>query len=98
MEDVFKLTKAGNCFTNVQAKLDSFVNPSLTKDIFKGFVSGMKKVSPDKYIEEEFNFLTDMFVENGHKRNYLNYTSHKKSIKHLNLKTQTTTSSKYHRY
>ena len=97
MEDVFKLTKEGHCFTNVQVKLNTFANASLTKDIFKGFPSAPKKVCSEKYIEEELNFLTDMFVQNGHNRNYLNSTSTEKNIKHQKLKTQTT-SSKYHRY
>ena len=57
--------------TNVQIKPHSHVNPALTRDIFKGFVSRAKKLCSEKYLDEKLNFLVDMFVENGHGRNHL---------------------------
>ena len=61
-----------NAITNVQIKPHSFVNPSLIRGIFKGFVSRAKRLCSGKYLDEDLNFLVDMFVEKGHDRNYLN--------------------------
>ena len=61
-----------NAITNVQIKPHSFDNPSLTRGIFEGFVSRAKRLCSGKYFDEELIFLVDMFVENGHDRNYLN--------------------------
>ena len=61
-----------NAITNVQIKPNLFVNSSLIKDILKGFLSRAKKLCSEKYIEENLNFLMDIFVEDGYDRNYLN--------------------------
>ena len=61
-----------NAITNVQIKPHSFVNPSLIRGIFKGFVSRAKRLCSGKYLDEELHFLVDMFAENGHDGNYLN--------------------------
>ena len=60
-----------NAITNVQIKPHSYVNPALIRGIFKGFVSRAKKLCSEKYLDDELNFLVDMFVENGHDRNHL---------------------------
>ena len=60
-----------NAITNVQIKPHSFVNPSLIRVICKGFGSRAKRLCSGKYLDEELNFLVDIFVENGHDRNYL---------------------------
>ena len=85
-----------NAIVNVQIKPHSYVNPVLIRYTFKGFVSRAKKLCSEKYLDEELNFLVDMFVENGHDRNYLYSLTVKINIKHLKLKTQTATSSNYH--
>ena len=46
-------------------------NPSITKSAFKGFLHRTRTICSEKYINEETQFLTDMFVENGHKRTFL---------------------------
>ena len=61
-----------HAISNVQTKQHSIVNQSLMRRIFKGFASRANKLCSEKYIEEELNFLTDMFVEDGHDRNHLN--------------------------
>ena len=61
-----------NAITNVQIKPHSFVNPSLIRGIFKGFVSRAKRLCSGKYLDEELHFLVDMFAENRHDGNYLN--------------------------
>ena len=60
-----------NPITNVQIKPHSYVNPALIRGIFKGFVSRAKKLCSEKYLDDELNFLVDMFVENGYDRNDL---------------------------
>ena len=52
-------------------KPNSFIDPSVTKSVFKGFVHRAHAVCSEKYIKEETQFLIDMFVENGHKRTYI---------------------------
>ena len=60
-----------NAITNVQIKPHWYVNPALIRDIFKGFVSRAKKLCSEKYLDDELNFLVNMFVENGHDWNHL---------------------------
>ena len=64
-------THRKNATTNVKIKPRSYVNPALSRGIFKGFVSRAKKLCFEKYLDYELNFLVDMFVENGHDRNDL---------------------------
>ena len=40
--------------------------------MFKGFVSRAKKLCSEIYLDEELNFLVNMFVEKGLVENYLN--------------------------
>ena len=49
----------------------SYVNPALIRGIFKWFVSRAKKLCSEKYLDEELNYLLDMFVKNEHYRNHL---------------------------
>ena len=60
-----------NAITNVQIKPHLYVNPVLTRVILKGIVSKANKLCSEKYLDEELNFLVDMFVGNGHDRNHL---------------------------
>ena len=60
-----------NTMANVQLKPHSYVNPALIRDIFKGFASRAKTLCSEKYLDEELNFLVDMFVENSHDQNHL---------------------------
>ena len=54
--------------------------PSVSVSIFKGFLSRAYKICSERYIDEEIEFLIDVFTENGYKRktlekitkNYLN--------------------------
>ena len=82
----------------IQIKPHSFVNPSLIRGIFKGFLYRAKKLFFEKYFEEELNFLIGMLAENAHDQNYLNSIVKLKNIKHLKLKKQTTPSPNYHRW
>ena len=60
----------------------------LVSGIFKRFVSRAKTLCPEKYLEEEENFLIDTFVENEHNQNYLNSIG--KEIEHQATKTENT--------
>ena len=77
-----------NAITNVEIKPHSFVNPALIRDIFKEFVSRAKKLCSEKYLDKELIFFIDMFVENGHDRNYLNFII--RENKHQAPKTENT--------
>ena len=66
----FKINRK-NAITNVQIKPHSYVNPALIRDIFKGFVSRGKNLCSEKYLDDELNFLVDIFIENEHGRNHL---------------------------
>ena len=61
-----------NAIANVQIKLHSYMNPVSIRAIFKEFVSRAKKLCSEKFLDEELNFLIDMFAENRHDQNYLN--------------------------
>ena len=61
-----------NAITNVQIRLHSYITPVSIGDIFKEFVSRAKKLCSEKFLDEELNFLIDMFAENRHDQNYLN--------------------------
>ena len=52
----------------------------------KDFVPRAKKLCSEKYLDKELRFLIDMFVENGHGRDYLN--SIIKENKHQTTKTE----------
>ena len=88
----FKMQRK-NAITNVQKnqnKTNSYVNRALIRGTLKGFVSRAKKLCSEKYLDEELNFLVDMFVENGHDRNHL-YSVIREN-KHQATKTENTDS------
>ena len=60
-----------SAITNVQVKKTSSHDPKVIKGIFKGFVHRAFTICSKKYVEEEIQFLTDMFIENGYDRPYL---------------------------
>lgn len=57
--------------TNVQLKSNSNIFPTITMDIFKGFLSLAFKVSSQNYLDEEITFLIGIFTKNGHSRTKL---------------------------
>ncbi|XP_012559209.2 uncharacterized protein LOC105845706 [Hydra vulgaris] len=58
--------------TNVQLKPNSNINPSIIIGVFKRFLCRTKRICSQKYLQKEIDFLTDIFVENGHDKNILN--------------------------
>ena len=57
--------------TNVQLKPSSNINPSIFRSVFKGFLCRAKRICSLKHIEDEVNFLIQVFVENGHNEKQL---------------------------
>ena len=66
--------------TNVQIKSNSNMAPSVSVSVFKAFLSRAYKICSELYIDEEIQFLINVFTENGYERktlekiakNYLN--------------------------
>ena len=57
--------------TNIHNKPNSCIDPSRIKSVFKGFLHRAHTIYPEKYIKEEIQVLVNMFVENGHKKTFL---------------------------
>ena len=53
-----------DAITNVQ--INTCVIPSVIINISKVFLTRAKRICSEKHLEEEINFLIEMFVENGH--------------------------------
>ena len=60
-----------SAITNVQVKKTSSHDPHVIKGIFKGFVHRAFNICSEKYVTEELKFLTEMFIENGYEKSYL---------------------------
>jgi len=60
-----------NAITNVQVKPESSHNPDILRGVFKGFAYRAVSICSEKYVNEEINFLINVFVENGYKREQL---------------------------
>ena len=66
--------------TNVQIKSNSNMAPNVSVSFFKGFLSRAYKICLERNIDEEIQFLIDVFTENAYERktlekitkNYLN--------------------------
>ena len=52
-------------------KPTSSVNPELVNGVFKGFLIRAKRLCSSQYLQQEIQFLIDVFVENGHNRDQL---------------------------
>ena len=65
--DVFRK----NAITNVQVKPQSGHDPRILRGIFKGFLNRALAICSTKYLNEEMDFLVNIFVENGYKRDDL---------------------------
>ena len=60
-----------DAITKIHIKPNSCIDPSITKNVFQGFLHRAHTICSEKYIKEEIQFLVNMFVENGHKRTFL---------------------------
>ena len=60
-----------NAITNVQIKSDSHHDDNIKYGIFKGFLHRARAVCTEKYLENEIQFLINVFVENGYDKKTL---------------------------
>ncbi|XP_065667720.1 uncharacterized protein LOC136088011 [Hydra vulgaris] len=74
-----------SAITNIQIKPTSNVNPKIVMGVFKGFVSRAVKICSKKYLNNEIQFLVNMFAENGHDRLKLETTAKNYIQKRINL-------------
>ena len=65
--DVFRK----DAITNVQVKPTSAHDPKILIGAFKGFVHRAFKICSKNYLEQELEFLTNIFIENGYDKNEL---------------------------
>ena len=70
-----------NAITNVQLKPESSHDPQILRGVFKGFVHRAISVCSQKYLNQEVNFLINVFVENGYKRDELQKLVHEVETK-----------------
>ena len=57
--------------TNVQVKPNSSHDPKILRGIFKGFLKRANRICSAEFREKEVEFLVEVFVENGYKRENL---------------------------
>ena len=57
--------------TNVQIKPHCCIPSETITSTFKGFLARATKISSEKYLSEEIEYLTDIFCENRHGRKTL---------------------------
>ena len=57
--------------TNVQIKPNSSINPTIINGVFKGFLVRATRICSPQFLQDEINFLINVFVENGHDRSKL---------------------------
>ena len=57
--------------TNIQIKPQSCHDEKIKNDVFKGFVYRAKKICSKKYLEEEIDFIKQIFIENGYDKERL---------------------------
>ena len=60
-----------DAITNVQLKPHSSINPRIFNSVFKGFLVRANRICSEKYLEQELNFLVNVFAENGHNKSKL---------------------------
>ena len=60
-----------NAITNIQVKPTSSHDPKILNGIFKGFVHRAFTLCSEQYIDQELQFLVEMFTENGYEKDHL---------------------------
>ena len=52
--------------TNVMLKPNSSIDPKMIEGVFKGFLARAQRICSDQYLDDEIEFLVNVFAENGH--------------------------------
>ena len=60
-----------SAITNIQIKPESYHDDKVKDGVFKGYISRAKAICSPKYINEEINFIENVFIENGYDRTNL---------------------------
>ena len=60
-----------DAITNVQIKPNSCHDEKVKDAVIKGFISRAKSICTMEHLEEEINFIKNLFVENGYKIDHL---------------------------
>ena len=68
---IFKVYRK-DAITNVQIQPSSAVPKSIKDGVFKGFLSRAYSICSPQYIQEEIDFLKNVFIENGYDEAHLN--------------------------
>ena len=55
-----------DAITNIQIKPESSHDDKVKDGVFKGYISRAKSICSPNYVEEEINFIKNVFVENGY--------------------------------
>ena len=66
----FKLYRK-DAITNIQIKPNSCHDEKIKLGVFKGYISRAKAICSPRYLEQELEFIINIFVENGYKRKIL---------------------------
>ena len=56
---------------NDQIAPNFYLNPGLSRTIFKRFVPRAREICSQKHLRDEIKLSIDVFVENGHGRNHM---------------------------
>ena len=83
-----------DAITNIHIKPNSSIDPSITKSVFIGILHRAHTICSGRYIKEETQFSVNMFVENEHKRAFLQALVKEYSIKNKNSHNRNDTNRK----
>ena len=77
--------------TNVMIKPTSSIDPKLATGVFKGFIARAIRICSENRIQDEIDFLCDVFVENGYDREVLNKIVHEYTTNHNQVSNHSST-------
>merc|ERR1712208_157119 len=55
-----------DAITNIQIKPDSCHDEKVKEGVYKGYIARAKSICSSQYLEEELNFIKNVFIENGY--------------------------------
>ena len=83
-----------DAITNIHIKPNLCIDLSITKSVFNSFLHRAHTICSEKYVKEETQFLVDMFIENGHKKTFLETLVRDYNYKKKNNDSRSCTNSK----
>ncbi|XP_065640485.1 uncharacterized protein LOC136073060 [Hydra vulgaris] len=73
-----------DAITNIQIKPHSNHDPNILNSIFKGFLHRAYSICSKSYLQNEINFLIDVFIENGYDKTQMMNIAHQFQHKRQN--------------